>query len=351
MGNCKLCRLREADKTGAHVIPYFLLKDMVHSGAGNLSRDNDFLFGLGVLNTESYVGKSVLPDNIGRLLGKDFDPDQLKNKKNPITVDCVWCTNCEAEFAAIEGYYSSRSTFIDNNGELVNKCQSYISTLFWCSVLWRVAETDFFGKGFIEFSERESMRLLLSDTLNGMKQPSPEKLEHIKKEVRNSGFKYQISVETVSSEIEFIFVDSDCVNPAIMIANKRVILFYFKDIDSETVTSTLIPGISVFKSEAPYNFGDNSSEKALHIDFQIAEGIKNHRFNSLAAEWVDHIRWLANEAFQKFRGVRVPEAVVAKIMHELTSSEGSLTPSERYENQRVMKVISKNLYSALFSPS
>lgn len=346
---CYLCQKREADKAGTHVIPYFLLKDMLHVGDGKVSRDKEFSFELGILNTQSYVGKAVLPDEIERLIGGKFNPDKLKEKQNPYIVDYFWCVQCESDFAALESYYSSRSMFVENNGMLINKCPAYISTLLWCSVLWRISETDFFGKEFIGSSEHQLMRQLLSDTLNRIKEPTPESFEYIRGKVSDSTFRYQISVEQKSNEIEFVSRDENCANPTIVVVNKRVVIFYFNDIDSRAIPSPSIPGVSVFISEAPINSIDSAPEKAFPIDFQTAGLIKKHEFNSLAAKWVEHIRWLANEAFQKFRGVSVPESVIAQIMNELTNSdEVGLTPSEKYESQRVMKVISKNLYSALF---
>lgn len=88
MSKCLLCQQREADKTGSHIIPSFLMKRV----NGNGKRDHEIGFKIihGIVDT--YFGRDVYEEK-----RKDITDNEEKfySRENYDVVDHILCKDCE----------------------------------------------------------------------------------------------------------------------------------------------------------------------------------------------------------------------------------------------------------------
>ena len=133
---CALCRRKKADKTGSHMVPHLLIAD-VFSYDGSRERDKVTVAvnSLGEGKRDRYFGHQVYDDTINQLLGHSLSDEELdeENKKtNALTIDHIFCSECEKRFSVLEDWYA----------EILKGCKDYppqIPYLFWMSVVWRMA--------------------------------------------------------------------------------------------------------------------------------------------------------------------------------------------------------------------
>ena len=63
MPNCALCQQREADKTGSHLVPFFLMRT-IDNVDNKKERGMELGFELGKGHVKGYFGGSVLPERL-----------------------------------------------------------------------------------------------------------------------------------------------------------------------------------------------------------------------------------------------------------------------------------------------
>lgn len=158
---CMLCRKSPADKTGSHMVPHFLIAK-VFSYDGSTNRDKVMVNvdNLAEGYNEHYFGAQVYGDAISEVLGRELTDEEVEEeiqKTNALTLDYVFCKECEDRFSIIESYYA----------DILNgKIKDYplaIPYLFWISVMWRMSV----GKigTVLEEKHEENLRKILNDCL------------------------------------------------------------------------------------------------------------------------------------------------------------------------------------------
>src|SRR5687768_11465019 len=101
---CPICG-NVADKTNAHLIPWFIIKHYItEKGTGIRDKELSFTISTGHF-TKIYAGRSVLPETL-----EEFgDLNELQQEKiNPYTRDNLWCIQCEAKFARLEAMFATK---------------------------------------------------------------------------------------------------------------------------------------------------------------------------------------------------------------------------------------------------
>lgn len=158
--NCALCRKLEADKTGSHLVPNFLIHGTFSfDGKGPRDREIARRTHLNMNEEWNYYGSSVSPEAIRADLGRDLSDDELEKNRNLLECDYLFCSNCEKRFGVVEDAYAP---FYRGTVKVVN---SRVAYLFWLSVFWRmqVGHMSIFMSGEDEFAIREILdRSLLS---------------------------------------------------------------------------------------------------------------------------------------------------------------------------------------------
>lgn len=91
---------------------------------------------LGEGKLDRYFGHQVYDDTIKELLGhglSDEELDEESKKTNALTIDHIFCSECEKRFSVLEDWYA----------EILKGNKDYppqIPYLFWMSVVWRMAK-------------------------------------------------------------------------------------------------------------------------------------------------------------------------------------------------------------------
>ncbi len=158
---CALCKRNLADKTGSHMVPHFIIAN-VFTYDKSEEREKVVLESedLSMGEKEHYFGHQVYDDTISELIGKSLDDDEIAKeikKKNLLTRDYVFCSECEKRFGTIESYYAEILT----SGK--NDYQPGIPYLFWMSVIWRMSISNMGTK--LSNEHEDKLRKVLNNCL------------------------------------------------------------------------------------------------------------------------------------------------------------------------------------------
>lgn len=156
MKKCALCLSRNADKKGSHYVPHFLISS-VFSSNGSKERDKEISFRLGSKHVDMFVGRSVLPEEVEDVLGRELTDDELESNTHHHTRDFFICTPCENRFSVLESYYSiAEKKQVRKDDYAINPINGGISMLFWISVIWR---WSVIGDGGYQMSVKDEKKL------------------------------------------------------------------------------------------------------------------------------------------------------------------------------------------------
>lgn len=135
-----MCQYREADKTGSHIIPSFLMKRI--NGEGKRDHEVGFEIGNGVV--KSYFGRDIYEDQRREITDQE---ETIGSRENLDVCDYVFCSDCEKYFGTLENAYATSLCMKHQEaGLVVNKKVSPTNALlFWCSLVWRSSTTEHLG--------------------------------------------------------------------------------------------------------------------------------------------------------------------------------------------------------------
>ena len=164
MQNCLLCQHTEADKTGSHIIPSFLMKRI--NGEGERDHEVGFEIRDGLVNV--YFGRDIYEEKRKTITDNE---DKLESRENLDVRDYVFCKGCERYFSTLESKYSQSLHLNYTEGNLTKntKVSSYEALLFWCSLVWRISVTEHLGnrlKPDLEERLRVALETKSVDSLN-----------------------------------------------------------------------------------------------------------------------------------------------------------------------------------------
>ena len=150
---CALCPIREADKTGSHMVSN-LLTAVTFSFDGKTKRDREIVELYHINNPEDnaiYYGSQVAPEKIAEDLGHEITDEELEKNTNLLCYDNIFCYQCENRFGVLE------TTYGEYYKGLKNDINPRIAYLFWLSVYWRMAigYMGIFMDGEDEFALRD----------------------------------------------------------------------------------------------------------------------------------------------------------------------------------------------------
>lgn len=121
---CALCREAEADKTGSHLAPNFMIHGMFSfDGKGRRNREISMRDHLNTSERMVYYGPEVSPDAINADHGGDLTDEELEENVNNLVCDHLFCNTCENRFEILETYYSTY--YADWKHEEVNSINTY----------------------------------------------------------------------------------------------------------------------------------------------------------------------------------------------------------------------------------
>lgn len=154
---CALCKAKEANKKNSHLIPSFLIKEIVNinpnkdRGYECVIEENDAM-----AETRLFFGQAIPEEEIdARLICKRIGAEKeiARYIPNPVTRNNLFCSECEDRFCGIETEYKKILLRVQNewhNYQLSPRRKPFVPTLyntkipylFWLSVVWRMSKGE-----------------------------------------------------------------------------------------------------------------------------------------------------------------------------------------------------------------
>jgi len=232
---CKICNNYEANQTGAHIFPAWMITSAFDDKSRN--RGHEIIY-----STKSYgfsfpyFGRSVLPDKVKENVGRDISDNEAKNQANELVVDNLWCRDCEKRFKIIEDYFldyvdKKLDKFIDDNSKLevveLNDTNNYLIRLFIYSLIYRAFLVKFI---YLNSKTSKKLRLFLDNFLKTDIKSIIEKIE--KSDCKDQLLKFPIrcikTEQKIGNTSNFVYLPYGLTKPNCLIINQYIIQFYGK---------------------------------------------------------------------------------------------------------------------------
>lgn len=167
MERCLLCGVNDANDTGSHVIPHFLLKSMASTQPEKKRGANELIFKVTEKETDVYIGREVLPEKIAKVLGKNPEEIDLEDNIDTTTVNNKWCTECEKKLSILENKAAELYKDIEPSEDRIYNLENQgpLFRLFIYSILWRIKATENIPTN-ISAECGEHLRQILMNCLN-----------------------------------------------------------------------------------------------------------------------------------------------------------------------------------------
>ncbi|MFA6245346.1 MAG: hypothetical protein WC615_00305 [Mucilaginibacter sp.] len=153
MPKCTLCLINEADKTGSHVVPHFLMKTIDNADHVK-GRDKELGFKITEDFVTPYFGRDVSTNKLDEVFGELTEED-ITASRSDIIADYIYCTSCEKKFSSLESAYAPTLN-IDGSEVYQSTKSSLTAFLFWTSIVWRLSA---YGKLGFKLAQNEENRL------------------------------------------------------------------------------------------------------------------------------------------------------------------------------------------------
>ena len=163
MNKCLLCKEKDANQTGSHIIPSFLMKRI--NGGGKRDHEVGFVIKNGI--SFPYFGRDIYEDKRRSITDNE---ELIYSRVNYDVQDYILCKTCEDFFASFESKYASslNLNFSANSNTINTKVSPSDALLFWCSLIWRVSVTEHLGCR-LKLDIEERVRLaLVNNSIDGL---------------------------------------------------------------------------------------------------------------------------------------------------------------------------------------
>ena len=163
MNKCLLCKEKDANKTGSHIIPSFLMKRI--NGGGKRDHEVGFVIKNGI--SFPYFGRDIYEDKRRTITDNE---DLIYSRDNYDVKDYILCKSCEDYFSLLESKYapSLNLNFSADSNAINTKVSPSNALLFWCSIIWRVSVTEHFGCRLRQDLEERVRLALVNDSVEGL---------------------------------------------------------------------------------------------------------------------------------------------------------------------------------------
>jgi hypothetical protein len=339
MALCKLCKINEADKTGSHIVPHFLLK-RIDNEKGVSSRDKQLGFSIGEFETTSYVGRSVLPEKLNEVFGELSD-EEIKKNNNPLVLDNIFCSECELRISQIENEYAKTLNIKESNSSI----RPEFASLFWISVLWRISISK--NQGLIlKSQEEEKLRRILNTHLK--LQINDIDLNTLKNDTDCTGLVYRLirCPDYSSTEATYLFCHPSHKMPYSLIIDEYTLLFYLKKGHVDNLIQYFFGFEKGLKGKPVNDF--SSGETKILYDNGSYKARMNSLLEFIVKKRIDSYNWIFDEIHKRLggRGNEMPVELKQSILRRITTDEKKLGRRYTYDD------LTKTMYEEIkkYSP-
>lgn len=330
MNKCKLCEKNEANQTGSHIVPHFLIKSMVNEG-GSTKRDKEVSFGINCIDADVFFGRSVTIDKIVETMGTTLTDDEIEEQSNHFTIDNMICDNCEKKLAIVESYYSLNSE--------IRNFDSKVSTIFWYSILWRISVSGCSGLTMVNKDEKK-IRTLLNATLALNIKTVEENCKMNTALFRNLAYKL-LKVEEVNERDGLLFIAHPThFSPYSLIINNYTIFLYMR-LSYLNNTSQNFFGFEKFYKKTPSITDEVKFEEKFILNRQdFLKCIKKFA-DFKGKDFGDKLKIFVNSIFRSLTGKNASAKLVQNSIHEIIHGESTM--GVRYSQTRIRRIIVKQI--------
>ena len=339
MMKCALCKHKNADKKGSHIIPFFIVESM-HNIPGVKGRDYECSYSIDNTNAGIFIGRSILPDKIEKIFGYEKKQEELQRLVNPYIRDNIFCTECEKRLETIETFYSSRihkvlknKAILEKRNEILLKDNNYLR-LFWLSVIWRCSITKF---GTFQLKEKfeEQIRKILDKYLYVELIRLRQNLDGQCTDMTKLPLSVFFSPFNPKPTNNFLLLHPMHNKPYSSIINEYVILLYEKAGHVGAIRQ------SFFSLEKKYQLKDlpNTNESTFHVHviplsdwLDIIENLINFK----AEDFINKLRNRFSYLFTKIFNKKPSQEVLNDFIIELM--KGNHTEAERYSKSHITEI-------------
>jgi hypothetical protein len=342
MIKCHLCQTKDADKTGSHIIPYFLIKRAINDD-GKTTRDYEVSFEIATTTlVNQFFGRNVSPDRIENLLGREITQKEIEQNTSHWTRDNILCSACEKRLQIIETAFSEK---IYSRKEAIFKPKSQIANLAYCddhggdslimrafflSIIWRISIVRLY-KVALEQSVESKLRELLNSCL-------PYEASNLNSQLKSK----ELELKNLPMSLIYLKTPSDLVMqhphakaPYYYFLDEFIVLFYNK---FKTTYAPLAHGFGLeqFPLKTIINFQESFFRVGM-IEEKEANNIRSTIMRKIVAGISSTIKRNFQALFTHLIGYPAPTWYVNKMFQELTLDNSS----NAYTQDRVYAVFKK----------
>jgi len=330
MNKCKLCEHNEANQTGSHIIPHFLIKSMVNEG-GSKKRDKEVSFGINSIDADVFFGRSVTIDKIEETMGKPLTDDEIEGQSNHFTIDNMLCDSCEKKLAIVESYYSLNS----ENG----KVDAKVSTIFWYSILWRISASKCSGLTMKNKDEKKIRKLLNSTLTLNIKTVKENSISNTS--LFDSIAYKLLKVEELDEEDGLLFMAHPTLfTPYSLIINNFTIFFYTRLSYLKNISQNFFGFEKLYTKNSPV-ISESMFEECHIVDRQVFFKCVKKFADFKVKDFGDKLKIFINSTFRNLTGKNASPQLVQNSIHEIIYGESTM--GERYGQIRMHRIIAKHI--------
>ena len=293
---CALCKNEKENKKNTHYLTDKIIRSCLNQDGCN-EREKGLYYDISNTSPEIEFGfqRNTSIERVQQTLGRDTTDKEINNaKKNPFSVDTVFCKECEDIFTSIESKFITnilplfREQNLNDKEELTHK-DSKIIRLFFLLQIWRtsVCESTFVLSDTI----KENLRNLILASFNA----SDKELKQ-----------YPLSVtylQTLGGSNEFtrnaVGPTCDGKQPHIIFMNDFIIQFYEKESDIRfdnfyglNSRNTFRKYININEDEFRFQILSDAKRKSFLINKDSGKRQKVIESELLERwKWIGRIKW------------------------------------------------------------
>jgi hypothetical protein len=231
---CALCNQNEADKTGSHLVPFFLMRT-VDNVDNKKERGMELGFELGKGYVKSYFGESVLPERLEPVLGRIKDED-INASQSSMIVDHLLCTSCETRLGKLESFYAATmNTTSKALYKSSNDC--FRALLFWISIFWRLSISENKNYHLID-SDELRLRTILDTGMNTTNHY--DYINNHGKDISGVGYRILRQIGYASENSGWFFINNDNNKPYCLMVGEFAVFLYMDNIDTNKISQPFL---------------------------------------------------------------------------------------------------------------
>lgn len=343
---CEICNTNEANQTGAHIFPAWMIASAFDEKGRN--RDYEVIHAIRSLDNElPYFGRSIQPEKIEESIGRELTEDEAESQKNFLVIDNLWCRKCENKLKILEDYFLENVDrniidFSNQKGLDVKtiKANIFLIRLFIYSLIYRASITKLMG-----FKLEEKIERKLKSFLNKYIQENlPETIEFIERNTeKNELTDYPVRCLKMETEKgkTFVHIQKTYDKPYCFIINSYIFQFYQKERHIRSTPYSFF-GITDFLSQMKYypNFKESEFQIGMmnleHWNVVKSKFIKHHSQNK-----IQNFKLIYEEMFQDKFGYKPNQFQTQKFLEILVDNNKRL--GVKYTKEQILDAMNKSI--------